>query len=224
MLTASTYLRSIEIFAAKGSSELHDDYERLLSRIKENYTDPRQFFMSRLFITYISAFEIFLQEIAAAVLIKYPGKLGSRKYELHDILESPDPQGLVNRAIEEQLNELMYKKPLDYVKEFGSLLSLNISDFTASWKIFIEAKARRDLGVHGDWICNKTYIRKLFEANISSGSAIGTKLVPNTEEYFDEITDGLLDLAEAITGMTLAKHFNVDPATLQLATRPKRDA
>lgn len=206
LLRASIYLLQAHLEAKSGDSEMaekHDSFQKLLT---PDYANPHDYFVARLFISHISAFELLLQELAAFVIRKHPKKVGKTSFTLTDVLEASGSEGLVQRAIEEHLNKLMYKKPLEYLDDLADLLSIDPAPLKVNWKSFIEAKARRDLGVHNGWKCNAVYQRKLTEAGFDDVPKVGVNLIPKGDDYLNQALDEILALAEQITRAVEQKH------------------
>lgn len=220
------YLLHIEHLVWKGRTKaiqiddkgvLEKAHLNLNESVKDVYKDPGGYFASRLFLAHIGAFELFLQELATAVILRHPKKVGSTQFKLTEILETGDPTALVRRAIEELLNKLMYKKPSEYREELSALLSLDSTLFDPEWTIFVEAKARRDLGIHADWKCNSTYLRKLAEAQIPSPLSAGESAIPVDENYFNDTADALHLLAHKLTEAVILKHWADDAVREHIA-------
>lgn len=142
------------------------------------------YFASQLAINLISEVEHYFANVLTAVLRMYPGKMGSSTFKLTDILAASSTDELVERAAEQYLNKLMYEKPQDYVKSLASTLSIDPSCLEGYWSEFVEAKARRDLGVHNNWVVNETYLRKTREAGCQNQPSLGEHIIPN----FDYVT------------------------------------
>ena len=101
----------------------------------------------------------------------------------------------------------MYEKPLDYLNRIASLLSIDQKQLEHLWPIFIEAKARRDVGVHNGWICNAIYLRKTKEAGIKATSKLGDSLLPCDDEYINSVASALDKLADLIADQVSSKHL-----------------
>ena len=209
LMQASTYLLKIHLAVIDGEHPLSKDHEELTERLGAAYEDPHQYFMSRLFIGHIAAFEVFLQDLLSIVISKHPLKLGGAQFKLSEILEAKGTEELVARAISEATNKLMYKKPIEYRDAIAELLSVNPAEIETQWKVLVEAKARRDLGVHADWLCNETYMRKLEEAGMASEFQIGESTVPETSEYLQAVVDDLDTLSGVLTNHVLEKIFKL---------------
>jgi len=153
-------------------------YSDFSQKVVPTYRDPQHFFLAQIFITFIAAFELFLQEAAVQVITKYPNKVGKVDFSLAFILEVNDSSELVRRAIEKVLNNLAYERPASYLESYCQLLSLNPGDYRDYWPQFVEAKARRDLGVHNGWICNEVFLRKLQEVNRPTTLTVGDSAIP----------------------------------------------
>ncbi len=195
---AGIYLYSAYFTAVKGLQPIAQEHDEFADAIAPQYKKPRDYFMARLFIGHISAFELFLQELVAVVVRRHPFKVGRVQFKLAEILQAEDPDILIQRATEEVLNKIMYKKPMEYLGEICKLLSVKPSLVSKHWPTFIEAKARRDLGVHNGWICNAVYLRKISEAKLQNNSAIGQSLLPTDHGYIEIVTDSLYEIAKLL--------------------------
>lgn len=114
-----------------------------------------------MFLNVISEMEIYFSTLIQIIVREHPKKLGSASFQLTDIIDSESTDVLIERASGEFINKLMYKKPMDYLECICELLSIDMANYLEMWPAFVEAKARRDLGVHNSWICNSTYLRKI---------------------------------------------------------------
>jgi hypothetical protein len=198
-LLAQGAILGAELVARKDNEELKKRFDRFSEISAPTYDDLYEYLCAHLFIAYISSFEIFLQNICTFVVRKHPKKLGAIQFKLSDILDTGNPDQLVERAIEEFLNRMMYKRPMEYLVDLCDLLSIEKASLIDNWKTFVEAKARRDLGVHAGWKCNETYIRKVEESGDSPLLKVGESAVPDTEAYIDDVASKLDQLAIEIT-------------------------
>ena len=201
------YLYKLEIVALREEDTVvkaaHSEFVQQLS---PHYKSPYPYFIERSFISLVASFELFLADVLGSVLKEYPKKISQVDFKLADILDATGTQELVSRAVDTTLNKLMYKKPMEYLDEITSLLSIDKSALQAQWPDFVEAKARRDLGVHNGWRCNATYIRKLREVEINSLHSDGESLSPHEDEYLDKVVRALLELAQLLRAAILTKY------------------
>ena len=105
------------------------------------------------------------------------------------------------------LNKLMYKKPYAYLDELCQVLSIESTALQERWKTFVEAKARRDLGVHAAWRCNDVFLRKLKEADVISKAKVGDLMLPRDQLYLNSTMTILNQLATEITTKVLEIHW-----------------
>ena len=202
------YLLSGEILSlTEPESEFGKTRLALNQKIPKVYGGPVNYLVARLFISYVASFEVFLQDTAVLVAKKNPKKVGGANFTLAEIIDSGGMPALVQRATDEFLNKLMYKKPSAYLQELCQLLSIDASPFQERWKVFVEAKARRDLGVHSAWRCNDVYLRKLGEAGIETTARPGDIMLPPDTDYTDSVMDKLNDLAAEITARVATVHW-----------------
>lgn len=109
----------------------------------------------------------------------YPRKMGQQTFKLTEIIDVSSTDELIDRAANAVLNSLMYEKPLDYINKLAEILSIETKDLEQDWPVFVELKARRDLGVHNNWIVNEIYLRKLNEAKVIIKYNLGDRVIPD---------------------------------------------
>lgn len=153
------------------------------------------FFASTHVIALVSEVEHFFANTVSAALRLYPGKMGSHTFRLTEILAVSSTDELVDRAATATMHELMYEKPLDYLVGLCKILSIERQPLEIHWPNFVELKARRDLGVHNDWLVNDVYLRKVKEARLDQVPLPGTRLTPD----FQYLTQSI-ELCGALVG------------------------
>lgn len=195
----------------------HQEFAELLEEEGAYGADPHTYFVARLFLSRVASFEVFLQETLALVIRKHPKKVGHVEFRLSDVVGAGQTSVLIDRAAEEVLNKLMYKKPLEYLAAVCELLSIDRAPLEDDWKVFVEAKARRDLGMHNAWRCNAIYLRKLEEAKINSALKLGDNAAPDYGEYLRKVDEALDRISDCITELTLQKHWP------ELNWKPRRE-
>lgn len=87
------------------------------------------------------------------------------------------------------------------------VLSIDEAAIQAVWPRFVEAKARRDLGMHNAWRCNSIYLRKLAESGIASTLKEGESAAPSDDVYVRQVDHALDELADMITKLVMQKHW-----------------
>lgn len=138
---ASLYLLAVKISTHTTTDQrLLTAHANLTERVTPIYEDARSYFTARLFISHISAFKIFLQKIVALVIQKHPKKVGSIEFRLSDILDASSNAELVQRATDEFLNRIMYKKPHEYLSDLCGLLSINKAFLNLGGRFFLKRK------------------------------------------------------------------------------------
>lgn len=197
---ARVYISDAGTLARKGIEPLAQTHSDFSGTLQSRGLTPEIYIVAQLFIAHISAFELFLQEMITVVVRRYPQKIGSFQLRLSEMLEASDTEELIFRAADETLHKLTYKKPSEYLKDVCDLLSVEISTISSEWPVFIEAKARRDLGVHNGWICNHTYLRKLSESQIATDLKIGELSIPRDFRYLNTVSDSLYKIAKLLYG------------------------
>jgi len=189
------------------TSDVGIAYEELSTTVHASYDNAHNYLVARLFILYIAAFEVFLQDIAIIVIHKDPKKVGKISFNLSEILDAANKEELIRIASERTLNDLMYKKPKEYLQIFCALLSIEQDSLVEDWNIFIEAKARRDIGVHNAWRCNETYLRKLSEISVKTNLTVGEYAIPADHIYLSTLHRRLLHLCSKIMNLVCATHW-----------------
>jgi hypothetical protein len=176
------------IIGSKIAAESGDESLKKLIDDLDNSPDSKQhgssfesFFASALFVNLISEVEQFFVTCAETAIRTYPKKVGSTTFSLSDVLGAASTEELIERAANKALQGLMYEKPADYLSGLCKLISIDEKKLLPIWPSFVEMKARRDLGVHNNWIANETYIRKLREVDFSNPPAIGVRLIPDLD-------------------------------------------
>jgi hypothetical protein len=164
-------------------SELLDSLKAIGNNDEGNYLEvSRTYFSSQATIHLVSQVELYYQNVITAVLKIYPNKIGSTSLRFEEIMSLTTDE-LIQKAIDIHLNKIMYAKPFDYLLEIANLLSIESTTLKQNWKDYIELKARRDLGIHNNWIVNETYLRKLKEASITSSYSLGDKISPDHDSF-----------------------------------------
>jgi len=195
---ARSYISNAGTLARQGVAPIAQDHIEFAEKIYPRYRSPEDYLIAQLFIAHISAFELFLQEMITVIIRNYPHKIGSVQFKLSEILQTDDLEDLVFRAAEETLNKLTYRKPSEYLKEVCDIFSVDPSLIANDWLVFIEAKARRDLGVHNGWICNQTYIRKMTESQIDCTLAVGDLSIPTDFQYLQNVSAILYKISNTL--------------------------
>lgn len=202
MRTAIRLLRVTERLAIEGQPALANLYGDL-----ESSKDAQQlaityetFFASTLVTTLVSDVEHFFASAVSTALRLHPKKMGRQEFKLSDILSASSIDELVDRAAEIVLNRIAYEKPSDYLEKFSEILSIDPSAIAPLWSPFIELKARRDLGVHNNWTVNDTYVRKLAEAGIESGFAVGERARPDFS-YLEGAVQSVSELVRLVADL-----------------------
>ncbi len=206
-LATQSYLLEVNIAAIKRIHPIDEAHTVCAQHLKPNYESPYIYICTRLFISLIASFELLIQDYIVAVITAHPKKVGQIEFKLSEILDSSEKNELTQRAIQETLNKIMYEKPLDYLTKVSSLLSINEKSFHDLWQVFVEAKARRDLGLHNGWKCNATYLRKVSEANLTTNFVMGESTLPMVKEYITPVGKALSDLAILLYKEISEKHL-----------------
>lgn len=130
-----------------------------------------------------------------SVLRKRPEKIGKTSFELKALLELDSIEAAVQKAAERFGNEMLFKKPNDYKKDLMLVLSADESVFRDAWPTFVEAKARRDIGVHNGWYANEIYRSKVREVG---GTPTTEATLAVNHEYLQAVRTKCLDLMKSL--------------------------
>lgn len=204
--SARLFLLTLHVGSLKDEVFVKVAHEKFMEKLRPHYRSPSEFFMDRCFISLVAEFELFLQDMVVIVVTINPKKVGQVEFKLADILDSSGNEELVRRGIEATLNKIMYKKPMAYLSEIADLLSIDKTPLEENWVKFVEAKARRDLGVHNGWKCNSIYLKKIEEVGLSSEIAEGESAFPRDGDYVESVGRTITELAWQICEAVNAKH------------------
>lgn len=180
-------LRRALAFLVVAREEAHSGNPRLLPIFESLNSSPEakqaelsneSVFASTGLISLVSEVEHFFSNAVATALRMYPGKMGNQTFRLSEILSASSTDELVDRAASGVMHELMYEKPLDYLSGLCEILSIKKERLSQPWLSFVEIKARRDLGVHNNWVVNQIYLRKIKEAQHTDLPSLGVRLIP----------------------------------------------
>ncbi len=180
--------------AFDGHSELSENLEFIKGRLPPAFKGPGQklpiyyFLLSQNFVSLISEFETFLVDVMAVVIRRHPLKAGAESFKLSEVLEAGDAKELTRIAAERYANGIMYKRASEYRKCLAELLSAGDSFLKDKWPLYVERKARRDIGVHNGWKINDTYRRKLAEVGMKCPEV--EYAIPENEYFWETL--GLL--------------------------------
>jgi hypothetical protein len=158
------------------------------------------YFASHLTNFLVSEMEHFFGSAISAALRLHPEKMGSQKFNLKEILSASSNDELIDRAANSVMNKLMYEKPLDYLKGLAEILSIKTDTIEPLWPKYIELKARRDIGAHGNWVVNEIYLRKLSEAKIPTEFIVNDRIIPD----FNYLETALVFCGELASAMSNA--------------------
>ena len=187
--------------AAEIVPELQNTIEAFEKYLPMNNLTVEQHFSGMFLISVISETELYFVDLIKEVVSVYPHKLANHSLRLSDALDLSRDQ-IILKASETFLNKIMYKKPSEYLSSVGEILSIETEDLIEPWKAFVEAKARRDTGVHNGWLANEIYKRKLSEVGIE---AVDGSIVPNFA-YLKEVIKDCDQLVKSIREKVIAKY------------------
>ena len=179
---------------SEASSKLPEHYARK-SRIDDDNYKVVTFADSLCLISLISEAEAFFQDTMKIILQKHPKKISSLDINLGKILDLNDVEKIKDFAAQVYITSIMYKRPNEYKKELLTLISANEKMLDDYWPSYVEAKVRRDIGVHNSWIKNDTYRDKIREVGVvdTAGEELSIDY-----EYFLNTRDNIIKIMNLI--------------------------
>ena len=140
----------------------------------------------------VTIMETVLGDLLRIVLMKFPSKIGSkRSIKSSAILSATSIEELQLHTIDSLLNEIAYKSPKEYAKEFEHFMSINLLECPAYHR-YIETKATRDIYIHNRGNVNEVYLSKSgSHARAKSGEAL-----PINTVYFLESFESCIQITE----------------------------
>lgn len=183
--------------------ELRIHFRSLQEFIAELDRTTHQYYASFVLVNIIAEVENYLTDVTKEVLRAYPMKIGGIQFKLSEIVGRSEDE-LILIAAERCMYEMMYKKPLEYLSELCRLASVDPGCIKAHWPTFVEAKARRDLGMHNDWRVNDTYLRKIGEVGLRSNLSVGADVCPD-HAYVIEVATQFRKMIEELSDRLEAK-------------------
>jgi hypothetical protein len=186
-----TYLRT-----TTKDEDLNEAIKSLEKDLKKIGMSVDNYLFGSLLITLIAEIELFLTDTLYCIFKAFPKKIKNMKLDFNDIVDKSSDE-IIQIASEKYVNELMYKKPLDYLESFCQVASIDSGLVMKYWPSFIEAKARRDLGIHNNWVANETYIKKIKEVNLNPEFSLGESVYPDNN-YLGQVHDNCVVLTDTI--------------------------
>lgn len=185
---------------------IEGSFLRLAHVLGGDAAKPSEHYRSILFVDLISSSEQFFIALIKAVLLKYPHKVGKIQFTLKEIVETDSTEELVEKAADNFVYKLMYESPQDYLEKMCDLLAVDRLQLRPYWPKYIEAKARRDLGVHNNWVCNDTYVRKVTSVGEPIPYRLGDRMPPVDRGYCEDTASTILEIASTISKLVIEKY------------------
>ncbi|WFB68212.1 hypothetical protein [Chryseobacterium sp. WX] len=108
----------------------------------------------------VTSVESVMVAVLDVILQKYPAKISNKiKIDSNLIFEVQSLEELKTQLFKRIINELTYKSPEDFAKDFKDYTSVDLNKCD-DYERYIELKATRDLYMHNDGIVNEIYLRK----------------------------------------------------------------
>ena len=140
----------------------------------------------------VTLVESLLGDVLRQIIVRYPQKLGSkRQIPLQHVLESKSIEEVHLRATESLINDLSFKGPTDFSRDFEDLTGLRLLECPA-FQRYVEVKATRDIYIHNRGVANDTYVRK---SGSHARSNVGSQVHVDIQ-YFLESYECCLQIAD----------------------------
>jgi hypothetical protein len=198
-------LQAVDTWLKDPDGDMGKLVQTMGKRLPEHYSSDAQiqqpeyrvvpFVDSQSLIALISEVESFLQDTMIAVLCLHPGKLSKTSIEVKTLSSLGSIAAAVEYAAQKYVSDLMYKRPVEYKKALLEVLSASECMLDDVWPAYVEAKARRDLGVHNSWRVNSIYISKIQEVGVSPPKGEHLHV---TYEYFLKAAENCIKLMGAV--------------------------
>jgi len=169
-------LEGLRVSVVDANSKFARLYREMSLHIPESHGRHREivddgyrvvgFMDSLTLLSTISEVEAYFHDIVVGVLSNYPNKIGKQSWDARDVLLSESMDEFKTRMAVRYASEMMFKRPSDYKKDISLVLSADDDLFGREWNTFVEAKARRDLGVHSGWRINDVYRAKVRDVGL----------------------------------------------------------
>lgn len=203
-------LRQAELVGLLGENkELDKALNSLNDCLREQGISSEHYFAGMMLSNIVSEVELYFAEVVRYVLVAYPGKIGATQFKLSEIIDKPIDE-VIRVAADKWLNAVVYQKPLDYLADLCKILSISAKEMAPIWPSYVEAKARRDLGVHNNWVVNDTYLRKIKEVGLASQFNREDNAWPS-DAYVQATFETCSRVVEKVAGMLECKYAVSQP-------------
>lgn len=126
--------------------------------LSDNEINLEKFYSGLFLYNLVQNTETILIDFLKLILINYPGKISDRTISIEKLLNHSKEE-VIEEVINDYLNKLMYEAPKEYFNKVFYIFSIKPIDDEVIQK-FIEIKARRDIGIHNNWLTNSVYLKK----------------------------------------------------------------
>jgi hypothetical protein len=161
---------------------------------------------SQLFIALVAEIEDFLGSLLRLIILGYPKKIADKFIPI-DRLVDLGVAGALEEAIDSTVHELFYAKPQQYRNTVLRFLSGDSELVANFWPAYVELKARRDVGVHGDWRCNEIYEKKVSEVGLPMPTE---EFLGISDAYFRHALEVGEQMTKTLSDHCLAKFCSAD--------------
>ena len=146
-------------------------------------------------LSLVASFDSAFAEFAKALLRNRPQRYtgSDRSYSVGQILALGSLDGLIEKVIEDEIDQIMNKSHTDQIAFFEKSFDVKIIGEYDRWPDFIEVFERRNLAAHGNLCVNERYLRNCKVAGYDvNATELNKKLLINSK-YLKEATDVLIE-------------------------------
>jgi hypothetical protein len=152
------------------------------------------------FQQFIAIFENYFFDLLRSWLIAYPRNLIGKQVDFKAVLDAPDKEAITLLVVNKELNEILYDRPARWFAYLEDKAKLGCPTANEIDRI-AEAKASRDVLVHGRGVASKAYQSKAgLLARYKDGERID---IP--EHYHRETWELIRKVVTEISNAAIAK-------------------
>jgi hypothetical protein len=180
-----------EWIAVEGNKLISEKFEDLddLSDAIQKFPQLKRvngYIRSQLFIALMAELEDYLSQLLKLILLAYPDKLQSPNFDVAQILAKENALELIEDKVNEKIQAKIYKG----LRKYFSFIKATLEEESILEKVleerkiydknareqektqlkldlllpeYAEMKARRDVGIHNNWVNNEQYKKKVLE-------------------------------------------------------------
>lgn len=151
-------------------------------------------------LSIVATFDSIFSDFCRFVLLQNPERYhgSDRTYSVSEILKLNGIQEIIDKVVNDEIDQLMAKSHSDQVEFFCKNFGAIIDTSKPRWADFVEVFERRNLAAHGDLIVNRRYIDNCQRAGLKALPIIGS-LAKINSEYVKKSLDVLIETIVILT-------------------------